>query len=180
MAKTQSKVDTYGQTVYQFALETVADAGNITAFQTSIADTSKRVGMIIHRVEYVLYSLNLALPGNGDHVSFGLALWQVPLDDLVEMQSVGLLDWNDITNHQLLGTNGSGYLINQPLVKDFSTLPGGGKICHPSALYVWVRGIGTGVIQNCHARVWYTIIDVDDKFYAELFQAQVQRVIIGG
>lgn len=174
MAKSKSIKDIYGQTVQLTVAEAVANTGILDQFTTNVVSDAY-IGMLIHRVEYNFGLTNLAAAADG--FTFGLALWNVGTSGLAMNTTKGIFDWNQFQ----VSPNGAAlnnWIQYTPFIKDFSTLPGGGKICHPSSLWGFVMGANLAAVMTVYMKVFYTLFDIDDSFYRELYQMQLQDAIL--
>jgi hypothetical protein len=130
----------------------------------------EKVAWVLSRIEYLISDLSAAMfNGAGDSLSFGLSLsnaWSYPY-----LYETTILDWNKFVR-QDLGAAASGLFIEQPFVKDFSSLPGGGILVPPNPLYGYAVGAGLTGPETVTMRMHYTLLPLATDQYWELVEAR--------
>lgn len=136
------------------------------AFPFSILD---KVGLLINRIEYSFSSLN-QLDTSTDSV------WAA----LIAANSIA--DITDITNPLIvdntrlqridLGVAASGFFIQLPYIKDFSSMPGGGILVAPAPLSIAVKSDGAGGVMGVAVKVFYTYMELSTEEYWELVESR--------
>jgi len=71
-----------------------------------------------------------------------------------------------------MGTAATAKLINWPIIRDFSQLPGGGLIVPPNPIYLAVLGVAQPGVQTLDARIYYTAIQLKGDEFWELVEAR--------
>jgi len=165
----QKKTDKYVQIlVGRIGIPLGADSG--LAYKVSSAyDRKERKGMLIHRIEYDPTNMGL-FTETAFEQRFGFQSMLNTPESAWQADKVGLLDYKSVLRMDM-GTAGTGVFIHQPLVTDFTTLPAGGMIHHPSFLWSW--GYNVAAVAATHYiayRMFYTIVDLTDKDYQELWE----------
>lgn len=150
--------------------ESAANTLTFKKLETGISLTEK-VGWIINRIEYYLTHLNTTVfNAAGDAFYYGLALsngFSVPAVDRNE-----IIDYNQ-HEFQIYGAAAStGEFVRRPLVKDLSTLPGGGILIPPAPLYLYAMGSGLTAANGVTARIHYTMISLKTEEFWELVEAR--------
>lgn len=156
-----------------FAIVTVTESAlNTLTFkklETGISLTEK-VAWVIARVEYWPDPLNAAqFNGTGDLFAYGLSVSNAfagptPVE-------TAILDFNAIYREDL-GAAASGFFLQRPFTKDFTSLPSGGIIVPPSPLYLYAKGTGLVAAGNVTARIYYTLLTLAVDQYWELVEAR--------
>jgi hypothetical protein len=183
MAKAKKKIDLYDQEVcLQMPCDHTAGGAPLHVLHVPSAFSPKdRVGLVISRIEWchtmAEYLVNV-FAALGDVWTFGLSF----LADAPEIygfnpDDVGLVDYNRLELNGPLGPAAptTAWIERFPIVKDFTGKPGGGKLVHPSVLYVW-SGTNTALasallVLTC--RIHYTTVDLSEDDYRELWEARV-------
>lgn len=160
--------DLYSQIAY---VATTESAANTLTFNglTVATNVLQQSGMIIHRVEYALSTAGIAnITAAGDSIEFGLS----GSDSLssISLADPEVYDDNRLLYHAL-GAPASGSIQRFPLVKDLSTLPGGGRLVPADRVYLYVVGVSLAAAVSVNARIHFTIVDLDASGYLELAQS---------
>lgn len=177
-AKGKRLQDTYAQSCYVNPQEVVAGVTSYEQFSSQI-NYDQEVGMIINRVEYHIGKADLLkiLDAANDYISAGLGM--IPDGNPTQIYDTGMLDvirWD----MQTYGTPANAWIKPDMLITthDFSSMPGGGLIAHPSALYGYVRGISlASTVASVIVRIWYKTIQLTDAEYNELYKLYLVRAI---
>lgn len=152
---------------------TEAVAGTIAyakfAFPFSIMD---KMALLISRIEYWFGSLP-SLNSGGDYVAAGIIAGNSILDPFNQADPL-LIDSARILRLDY-GTAASGEVVDQPRVKDFSRLPGGGILVAPNPLSAFVRAVNAGAAMSCWVKVFYTYMELGTEEYWQLVESR--RVI---
>lgn len=160
--------DLYSQIAFLNVTE--SGAATLTFNGLTIAtNVLQQSGMIIHRVEYEFNGATLAiLNSTSDTWQFGLS----GSDSLttISLQDPEVYDENRIIRVDL-GTAGTGMFVAMPIIKDFTNLPGGGRLVPADRLYLFLVGSGTASAGSMNARVHFTITDLNAESYLELAQS---------
>ena len=70
------------------------------------------------------------------------------------------------------GAAASGFLLHQPLIKDFSSLPGGGILCAPSPLYGIIQSVGASDYLSVWVKLFYTYMELKVEEYWQLVESR--------
>lgn len=150
-------------------------AANTLTFQKIETGVSiqEKVAWIINRLEYFITAPAAAIfNGDSDEFRFGLcvskAITQVTLDDPT------VLDINCITRLDY-GAAANALLNYRPLIKDLSTMPGGGLLVSPNPLYAFAKGSGLASAMEVIVRMHYTGFVMTTEDYWDL--VETRRVI---
>lgn len=156
---------------YFFAVPTVAGTINPPFKISSNYNPKDLLVMKIQRVRYILDKTRMNLDAVLDEIRIGLCLQAtVPSAGFVSYSS-GLLDYNSIT--QQFGTSVGAFPVHTDIVKDFSSLQGGGLICHPASLYAWNHNACTADLAatvSVIIEIYYTLEDLTPADWQEMWQ----------
>lgn len=166
-----STLDKYANMAALTVIPTAANAFASAkfAFPFSIMD---KIGLLISRIEYFIGTIT-ALNSSSDYIYTGLS------------SAASLVSISDVTDPMIIdsqrvirvdfGTAASGELTAWPIVRDFSTLPGGGLLVAPSPLYAWTQSSGADTAMSAQCRLWYTYMELAADEYWQLVESR--RVI---
>lgn len=162
------RTDKYSQIGYISLVESAANTLTFAGLSV-FSNVLQPQGLLIHKIEYNVShnSLNLLLAAD-DYIQFGLGG-----DDsqtAIALENASTYDYN-LYGYKINGTPANGELFLMPVVRDFSQLPGGGKLVPADRIYGYIKG--NSVASACVAtiRFAYTIIDMSAQEYLELAQA---------
>jgi hypothetical protein len=176
MAK--SLKDLYGQQVHVNHFESATGTPTYVQVASTI-NSNEAIAMIIHRIEYFISGVEMAkILDNADSISLGFVMWSNGVQ-AVQTTTPGIIDFRTIERNDF-GTAGNAILRYDPMVSDFTSLPGGGKICHPASLWSYILGTSlASAVQTITSRVYYTTTPLTDSMYRELYDLQIVRSIVG-
>lgn len=139
-------------------------------FPFSIAD---RVGLIINRLEYRHNSLGQLLASGAFTY---MALVAAPsIVDITNEADPAIVDWaayNYVANPAATAHT----YFEIPLVRDLSTLPGGGILVAPNPLFFAIKSVSALAACSAWLRMYYTYVQMSDADYFQLIES---RRIIG-
>jgi len=135
-------------------------------FPFSIMD---KVGLIINRIEYWPGALQQLNTGN-DSVTIGL-IAASSVVDLSSQADPAILDTMRLVRLDI-GAAASGLIVQQAIVKDFASLPGGGILCAPSPLNAAIQSSGAGGVMNAWLKIFYTYMEMTTDEYWELVESR--------
>jgi len=152
--------------------ESAANTLSFKKLETGISLMDK-VAWVINRVEYILDSLLAArFDTNGDSSVFGLCVSNAFATPDFNQDTI--IDYNSIQRADY-GTSAVAFLNQQPFIKNFADLPGGGILVPPVPLYLYAKGTGLAAAQTIQARIHYTVRELAESDYWGLIEAR--RVI---
>lgn len=164
--------ESYSQIGYLAVTESAANTLTFNGLSV-FSNVLGQKGMIIHRADYAISSTTLGvLAASQDGFQVGLAgsdaLTTIALDD-PEVYDYVFLSRRDY------GTAASALILQFPIKRDFTQLPGGGLLVPADRLYGYFEGVNLSNPGGVTIRFWYTIIDLSAADYLEL--AQSMRVL---
>lgn len=167
MPAAKKSQDNYANKFYGKCVESAANTLTFAEINTAI-NLQSRVAWIIHRLEWYLANATIALvTATGDTIHG--ALTSSNKMTALGLDNAGVLDLFDLTE---INASGVGFEQYQyPLVRDFTTMPGGGLIVPPRPLYVAVQGVSLASAATIELRGYYTSIDLADSDYYDLLDA---------
>jgi hypothetical protein len=136
------------------------------AFPYSVTD---KVAILISRIEYWFSSLT-NLNSSTDNVIAALCAASAVVD-LANQADPAIVDSTRVVRVDC-GAAASGILVNQPFIKEFSSLPGGGILVAPSPLYAAVKSDGAAAVMGCWIKLFYTYKELATDEYWELVESR--------
>lgn len=133
------------------------------------------VALLIHRVNFnPSYGGMQELVANTDIMMGALTVSSVIADiapthpEIVAgFQRVGMVS----------GAPATGMIIENPIVQDFSNLPGGGILIPANPVYVAMWTSGFVALTNMDVVIDFTFVELSDADYIELLQSRIQSNI---
>jgi hypothetical protein len=158
--------DQFSNIVYQTIDESAANTLTFQQIQTGYGSLDKK-GWLISRIEWYLPLATLNQLGQAaDLIQVALTtsnlVSSLTLQDasLIDLMELGIIVWTAV------GVSP----VYKPLIRDFSNLPGGGRIVLPYPLYLAVKGTDLGGAISAACRIFFTEIDLDEAGWMELVQ----------
>jgi len=136
------------------------------AFPFSIMD---KMALIISRIEYwpgSLGGLNTSL----DYLLCGVSIAST-ITDLTNQADPAIVDSLRLMRVDI-GTAASGLLLGEPMIKDFSSLAGGGLLVAPAPLYGFVISAGAGGVMDAWVKLFYTYVELAADEYWQLVESR--------
>jgi hypothetical protein len=168
MAKIKGGADRFANIAAINAIEAVAGTVAYVKFNFPFSIMDK-IGLIINRIEYWPYNLS-QLNTSTDTLTAALIAASTILD-ISNQADPAILDSFRIIRNDL-GAAATGTLERLPIIKDFSSLPGGGILAAPSPLAVAIQGIGAGGVVGCWVKVFYTYMEMTTDEYWEMVESR--------
>lgn len=159
--------DAYSNVAFGEVTCSAANTLTFSAIQLAVG-TFQGVALILHRILYYPTVATLReLVGATDDLAMGLT-GSNRLDAIAEISDPSVIDRR--------GVVGVGVAVEPwslPIVSDFSRLPGGGKIMTANPLYAAVDSTGFVAAASLLMQLDFTFLELADKDYIELIQAQL-------
>ena len=174
MAKSSRLLDQFAQPL-ACTLSASALASTTAYSQIATAYSAKdRVGLVLHAIEYMPRAINGVFDTAGDTVRFGLAVSSAQPTGGFLNTTPGVLDYNVLERSDIGAAAVAFYNNIVRIFKDFSNLPGGGYLLHPSFLFAWSYTVAAlGTTFPIDIRLWYTIKAISDADYTDLWQNMI-------
>lgn len=161
--------DNYSNLAYGFAEEIAAGTIAFGEIHSGVSMFEK-VAWLVSRIEYNFVNtfMNLMI-ANTDVFHAGLTATSA-------MTALGMSDSSVIDRISIqrtdFGTPGSAQLTHMPIIKDFSTMPGGGLLIPPNPLYAAVQGISMAAVVKVSLRIYFTYVSLKPEEYWELVESR--------
>jgi len=157
-------MDNYANKMYGTVTEAVAGTLKFAEINTNVSVFDK-AAFVLHRLEWFITLADLEkIAGTGDGIYAALTSSQ-------NISSLGLDNPAVIDLFQLTGdwaTTVGFQIFEQPFIRDFSNLPGGGLIIAPRPLFVAVQGVSLASAISAKLRAYFTIKQLSAEEYLEL------------
>lgn len=161
-----AQTDKYANVLYDTVTE--SSANTLTFEEVNVGlNMFDKVGLLVSRCEWTRFDAQLS--ADGDVVQFGLSAsngWS----------ATTMAESSLITFHreelQAFGTPATLLQRSQPIVDDFSTMPGGGLLITPKPLYLFIEGGNLGAAATVRMRMYFTVIKLQPNEYFELLESR--------
>lgn len=166
MAKAGLK-DLYANRAFESVTMSAANALTFSQVQFGVG-LFQGVAAIIHRIEWTPTQASIAeLVAGADRMRLGFT----NRDDLAALTPVNqsVLAWKFVFP-LVVGAVVSEWLVELPLLSDFSDLPGGGLILPANPLYIGMDTEGFAAAGGVDAVIYLTFKQLQDAEYVELIQ----------
>jgi len=166
MAK--SKTDTFANVAALDITESGANTQTNTkfAFPFSIMD---KMALIINRVEYEFANLNTVFAAAADQIIAGIIT--ASTTSLIDPTDAGQIDVIKLTRNDY-GAAANAEIIQQPFIKDFASLPGGGLLVAPAPLFGSIMGVSAGAAGRVKIKMFYTYVELSTDEYWQLVESR--------
>jgi len=157
--------DEFCAMVYASCLQSGANTLTFTKLETGYGTLDKSAWNI-RRIEYYLSATDLdKLLTSADGIS--MALTTSALVSALSLSSAAVLDLFQL---QLYYSAAAMQLIEMPFIRDFTNLPGGGKLCLPNPLYLAVNSTSLATAVTAYMRISFTVQPLEDNQWVELVE----------
>lgn len=160
--------DKYSQIAYIAVTESAANTltfGTLSVFSNILEPK----GLIIHRLQYHIPVESLTgLDADGEGIFFGLVG-----DSTLSAVAMGDPKCYDYNMLQFLqyGTPTNAFVLYDPIVNDFTGLPGGGRLVPADRLYLYIQGNALAAAASIYVRIDFSVVDMSSAEYLELVQS---------
>ena len=129
----------------------------------------EKKAFLINRVEYAIAMGSLQeMDAETDSVQFGLSTSDTFTSATQGERSI--IDFNVLV--AILQAAGvSGHIFHSPVIKDLSTLPGGGVLVPSRPIYLYIESAGWAAAGSMSARIFFTVKDLKADEYWELVES---------
>lgn len=163
MAQQTAARDQFANKFYGTVTESAANTLTFAEIQTNVSVFDKQA-WILHRLEWYINPAMLQLSAADDRFT-------VALTNSNSITSLGLNDAAVIDEWELnchFATAVGLADIQQPIIRDFTQLPGGGIIIVPRPLFVACKGTSLGAAGSAQVRGHFTVKELKADEYIEL------------
>jgi len=156
----------YTNIAYLSVTESAANTLTFSKLETGIAPFEKR-GWLISRLEYFVSVTSANWGADADALTYALTASNTISS--LDLSDNAVIDYNKITRIDL-GAAATGMFMERPIVKDLSTLAGGGVLVTPNPLYMAAVGTALTGATTVKCRMFYTSIDLKADEFWELVE----------
>jgi len=155
--KRGTRADVYANSFYQTVTEPSANTLTFAEVNFNI-NIHETMGIILHKLEYFDTGVSYeGLSAQSDAVKMALTTSNTITSlDLSQPTVIDLLIVAPFT----FGTPASAHLIYHPVIRDFTSLPGGGLILYPKPLYVAIQGVSLAGARTVQVRGKFSYIQL--------------------
>lgn len=156
--------DKFANKFYGSVTESAANTLSFAEIPTNV-DVFAKSAWVLHRLEwYIPEAVWDLLVASADSVQIALtSSRQISTLKLDNSAVIDLLELMEVT------WNATSILISQnPIIRDFTGLPGGGLIIAPRPLYIAVKGTSLTAAVDAELRGYFTRLDLTADEYIEL------------
>lgn len=158
------QVDKFANKFYGTVVESAANTLTFAEIPTNVDVFSKKA-WILHKLEWYEKPADRGLIVNSDDairiaLTSSNKMTDLALDDA---GVIDLLELNAIP-YTAVGVE----IYDQPHIRDFTALPGGGLIIAPRPLYIAVQGVSIAAVATASVRGYFTALDLNADEYLEL------------
>lgn len=130
---------------------------------------SEKAAIVIHRADLVIRDTNNIL-SSGDQTVVALTL----SDRMTDIETLNAPEI--LFNHWIIGIQDGAatwdYHEEMPIIKDFSSLPGGGILVPADRLFLAIQSTGLALQMSAQMRIHYTVMPLNVQDYWELIEAR--------
>lgn len=135
-------------------------------FPFSVMD---KVGLLISRLEY--FVLNVSALAADEDKWFGALTVSKNTPSLDDIEDPTIIDSLRFVREDF-GVAASGSTFQQPIIRDLSTMPGGGLLVAPNPLYVACDTDGPAAAMGIGLRMYYTTVSLSADDYWQLVESR--------
>lgn len=169
MAKKSQTKDLFTNLAYASVTESAANTLTFAELNTGVS-VHEKIAWVINRIDWFLtQATTLLIVAAGDGFSIALTSNnQVSdIEDLSDPSVIALIQHLEVAS----GTPAVLIKHDQPYIKEYSSLPGGGLIITPKPLYIAAQGISLASAGVYKCRIYYTVKELAADEFWELVQA---------
>jgi len=158
--------DQFANVIYGSVTESAAGTLTFTKLETGYGSLN-RVGWVVHKLEfYLAVGMSSLIIDNADAIQ--MAVTKSNLISSVTLDQAAVID---LCQMQFSYRTSVGFAMDmQPIIRDFTMLPGGGKLVLPYPLFLAVKGISLASAVTVATRISFTEQELTDKDWLELVE----------
>lgn len=169
-----AKADIFSQRMYQSVTESAAGTMTEEQFNIQTWGFGRNDAMIIHEIQYDVSADEWnKIIAEADHLYFGVCTQNAA--SAPRGNDPTMLDRNEY-GFRISGTPAVDEILNERVVKNFSTYPGGGILTIPSPLYVYVMGVSLASAVTIGCTLFFTMKSLKPAEFIEL--TQIMRMAV--
>lgn len=155
----------FANKAYGSVTQTGANALTFSEISTNVNVFSKEA-WILHRIEYYLpWAAQALLAGSADIIQ--IALTMTNSISTLDLSTAGVIDLWEIMRRDA-GTPANAVFHENPYIRDFTTMPGGGIIIAPRPLYIACDSDSIASAATVNMRFYFERIELQADEYLEL------------
>lgn len=176
MAKMTSKRDEFANIAYLSVAEINPGTLTFARLELATALMTEKQALIIHRAEFILAQGSGLLDADGQFVSAALTLTD-RITDIADLSQPEILFYVEKSRRDLSTALGAAITypdttVEVPILRDFSSLPGGGLLVPADRLYIGVNSNHGANAGSVSCRLYYTVMSLAVDQYWELIEAR--------
>jgi len=158
------QTDKFANKFYGTVVESGPTTLTFAEIQTNVDVFSKKA-WVLHKLEWYELPADRGLIVNSDD-AIRLALTSSNKMSSLSLSDAGVIDLLELNAvpYTAVGVE----IYDQPHIRDFSSLPGGGLIIAPRPLYIAIQGVSIAAVATGSVRGYFTAIDLNADEYLEL------------
>jgi len=150
--------DSFSNVGFATVTESAANTLTFAEIQTNVS-VFEKIAWVLHRLEwYVPQATRALIIDSADKFDMGMTA----------SRSLTTLALNESSMIDLLSVQGGDSFPQMPLIRDFSGLPGGGKLIPPRPLFVALKGLSVASAGTINLRFLFTMREVSAEDYYNL------------
>jgi len=161
--------DTRAQYAAMVLTESGANTLTTAKFQFPFSIMDK-MALIIHRIEYEIVNVSSVFAASADRLTLAIIAANT-IVDITNPVDPTIIDSCRFGRYDF-GAAASGFVFQQPYVKDFTNLPGGGIMVAPNPLYYAAKGDSAGAASVTAVRMYYTYEELATDDYWQLVESR--------
>jgi hypothetical protein len=162
----KGRMDAFANVAFGTCTQSAANTLTFAAIQMAVG-MFQGIAMLINRVKYIPTAPTLReIVAAADRLDVALTSSN-RLTAITDVTDPAILDYQGIIG---IGVNLEPRFI--PMISDYSQMPGGGKLISSNPLYLGVSSAGFGAAGVVRVQIDFTFVELSDKDYLELIQAQ--------
>lgn len=150
--------------MYGYSTESAANTLTFREVQTNVSVFDK-AAFVLHRLEWYIDATTFNLIVASDD-TFRMALTSSQNITTLGLDNPAVIDLEELQG-KVSSAVGFQYR-DAPLIRDFSSLPGGGLIIAPRPLFIAVQGVSLASAGTAKLRAYFTIKNLSAEEYLEL------------
>lgn len=164
-------IDLYAQMAYMDVVESAANTLTFSSPLVTGINVFEKKAFKINRLEYIINQDAYSLLINTDD-NFYVSVVASNQITGIGLNNQAVID-HIMVGATKFGTPATAEIIKQPIVKDLSTLPGGGILVIPSPIYLAVKGTSlASAVSGVGLRFYFTVMDLKPEEYWELLESR--------
>jgi len=170
MPKMTAGADRYSQKVYVTALQGAANALTFQRIETGYGSL-ERIGWVLQRLEYYFFYNTTEIATQLLLASDDLIQAAIVTSNLISEISPAMAAVVDMFELRADVRSAVGVAhYNQPFIRDFTNLAGGGKLCLPYPLYLAIDSNSIASAISAKALIHFQQVQLSDQDWVELVE----------